>query len=113
MILRQFPPMGVYETLFRFASTTGTYMGEPGTHPWAQGFPLTTPVPGGPELPSSIAITATDRMYPKADGQPALRAAIAAYYRRFYDARSEEHTSELQSQSNLVCRLLLEKKKNR
>src|SRR2546427_4831384 len=26
--------------------------------------------------------------------------------------RSEEHTSELQSQSNLVCRLLLEKKKN-
>src|SRR2546430_13717386 len=28
------------------------------------------------------------------------------------DFRSEEHTSELQSQSNLVCRLLLEKKKN-
>src|SRR2546430_13426738 len=28
------------------------------------------------------------------------------------DDRSEEHTSELQSQSNLVCRLLLEKKKN-
>src|SRR2546430_8747296 len=27
-------------------------------------------------------------------------------------ARSEEHTSELQSQSNLVCRLLLEKKNN-
>src|SRR2546430_8481249 len=30
---------------------------------------------------------------------------------RVEDARSEEHTSELQSQSNLVCRLLLEKKK--
>src|SRR2546430_4360814 len=29
------------------------------------------------------------------------------------DCRSEEHTSELQSQSNLVCRLLLEKKKKR
>src|SRR2546427_3121229 len=28
-------------------------------------------------------------------------------------ARSEEHTSELQSQSNLVCRLLLEKKKTK
>src|SRR5688572_31960559 len=28
-------------------------------------------------------------------------------------ARSEEHTSELQSQSNLVCRLLLEKKKEK
>src|SRR5688572_31672460 len=31
---------------------------------------------------------------------------------RFGVARSEEHTSELQSQSNLVCRLLLEKKKS-
>src|SRR2546427_4333767 len=30
---------------------------------------------------------------------------------RLLGARSEEHTSELQSQSNLVCRLLLEKKK--
>src|SRR2546430_12503260 len=29
----------------------------------------------------------------------------------FGEKRSEEHTSELQSQSNLVCRLLLEKKK--
>src|SRR2546430_9903431 len=35
------------------------------------------------------------------------------YARRIRGAdRSEEHTSELQSQSNLVCRLLLEKKKN-
>src|SRR2546430_5887450 len=32
--------------------------------------------------------------------------------RRRVRERSEEHTSELQSQSNLVCRLLLEKKKN-
>src|SRR5688572_32167796 len=31
---------------------------------------------------------------------------------RRHAVRSEEHTSELQSQSNLVCRLLLEKKKN-
>src|SRR2546427_3856275 len=31
----------------------------------------------------------------------------------FFLYRSEEHTSELQSQSNLVCRLLLEKKKNK
>src|SRR2546427_11383409 len=36
-----------------------------------------------------------------------------AYYRKGeFLERSEEHTSELQSQSNLVCRLLLEKKKN-
>src|SRR2546430_5686747 len=32
---------------------------------------------------------------------------------RQQDTRSEEHTSELQSQSNLVCRLLLEKKKKK
>src|SRR5688572_31143418 len=32
--------------------------------------------------------------------------------RTAFDPRSEEHTSELQSQSNLVCRLLLEKKKH-
>src|SRR5689334_24435364 len=32
---------------------------------------------------------------------------------RVFAARSEEHTSELQSQFHLVCRLLLEKKKNR
>src|SRR2546427_1567957 len=30
-----------------------------------------------------------------------------------HERRSEEHTSELQSQSNLVCRLLLEKKKKK
>src|SRR2546430_4199988 len=35
----------------------------------------------------------------------------AEHYHVHARARSEEHTSELQSQSNLVCRLLLEKKK--
>src|SRR5256885_6692560 len=36
--------------------------------------------------------------------------SFAAYSKR--SSRSEEHTSELQSPCNLVCRLLLEKKKN-
>src|SRR2546430_4180661 len=44
------------------------------------------------------------------DVDPAAASARAAYAAV---ARSEEHTSELQSQSNLVCRLLLEKKKSR
>src|SRR2546430_8478789 len=35
------------------------------------------------------------------------------YIRDVAQVRSEEHTSELQSQSNLVCRLLLEKKKKK
>src|SRR2546430_2810044 len=43
-----------------------------------------------------------------------LEAAIAALPAPFRETlRSEEHTSELQSQSNLVCRLLLEKKKKK
>src|SRR2546430_9016475 len=37
---------------------------------------------------------------------------LDTYFRKRLQVRSEEHTSELQSQSNLVCRLLLEKKKN-
>src|SRR2546430_7330508 len=45
----------------------------------------------------------------RADGQPDFTVGGP---RRRHGARSEEHTSELQSQSNLVCRLLLEKKKN-
>src|SRR2546430_9616746 len=40
-------------------------------------------------------------------------AAASVYSNIDYNDRSEEHTSELQSQSNLVCRLLLEKKKNK
>src|SRR2546430_5789435 len=41
----------------------------------------------------------------------ARRHARPARRRGGDEVRSEEHTSELQSQSNLVCRLLLEKKK--
>src|SRR5688572_32538881 len=50
--------------------------------------------------------------------QPERRAELVLHVRPRFVAvvralveRSEEHTSELQSQSNLVCRLLLEKKK--
>src|SRR2546430_9775594 len=41
------------------------------------------------------------------------RIIIRVSTRTSPETRSEEHTSELQSQSNLVCRLLLEKKKQR
>src|SRR5438270_4156194 len=41
---------------------------------------------------------------------PALRRRIGVVFQEFRLLRSEEHTSELQSQSKLVCRLLLEKK---
>src|SRR2546430_9099990 len=48
------------------------------------------------------------RRLPHPDGQ-----RFSQHPRRHAGTRSEEHTSELQSQSNLVCRLLLEKKKNK
>jgi aspartate/methionine/tyrosine aminotransferase len=86
MILQQFPPMGVYETLFKFADATGKYMGDAGTHPWAQGYPLTTQIPGGPELPKSIEFGSLDLKYPKATGEAPLLQAIADYYNHFYDA---------------------------
>src|SRR2546427_5091965 len=41
------------------------------------------------------------------------RALEARHGTQKFELRSEEHTSELQSQSNLVCRLLLEKKKKK
>src|SRR2546430_5685092 len=49
-------------------------------------------------------------------GSPRVRAGLEAppvgrLHEHVFVVRSEEHTSELQSQSNLVCRLLLEKKK--
>src|SRR2546430_4962214 len=60
--------------------------------------------------------------HPRLDGvraHPVLRVLTRRHFGQRHDARlrrrmstrSEEHTSELQSQSNLVCRLLLEKKK--
>src|SRR3989475_11339312 len=53
------------------------------------------------ETVTHIFVTHTHRDHSPA--VPRIKAATGA--------RSEEHTSELQSQSNLVCRLLLEKKK--
>src|SRR5690606_41009650 len=45
-------------------------------------------------------------------GTPAFCSSSSLSWRWVVEARSEEHTSELQSRENLVCRLLLEKKKN-
>src|SRR2546430_5481906 len=73
-----------YTTLFRSPAC--------GHAPENQGQPLLPPVPNQPA--------------PAGTWFRANQISISAR-----DSRSEEHTSELQSQSNLVCRLLLEKKK--
>src|SRR2546430_12397216 len=56
------------------------------------------PISGEFNLPRDVAIGRDGHLYVVDSGN-------------FRIQRSEEHTSELQSQSNLVCRLLLEKKK--
>src|SRR2546427_1073297 len=56
-------------------------------------------------LHDGAVTTEGDALNPHRQPGRQLAAAVG------HDDRSEEHTSELQSQSNLVCRLLLEKKK--
>src|SRR2546430_5722253 len=96
--------------------------------------PEISPLPLHAALPISItcrnrATSASRRSRTRASGLTpvsariffALEGPIPKMYGRAYwiflsrgrSTRSEEHTSELQSQSNLVCRLLLEKKKQR
>ena len=87
LFLNHVPPMGIYETLYAFQDVFGTPMGESGTHPWSQGFPLTTQIPGGPKIPTQVDINSTDLMYPKAWGQPQLRETIAAYYNHYHAAK--------------------------
>src|SRR2546430_3585598 len=54
-----------------------------------------------------------ERRRPRLSSHRGWRTACRQSARCKSRPRSEEHTSELQSQSNLVCRLLLEKKKQR
>src|SRR3712207_7635509 len=80
-----------YTTLFRSRSST--------TRPtcsWSASA-AGCPQPGGPCSPAAWSGT---------------RPPEGSGIRRVGDVRSEEHTSELQSRQYLVCRLLLEKKKN-
>src|SRR2546427_8264302 len=74
-----------YTTLFRSAGGAGARAGGAGG-------------PDGPQAERAV-------------GGPAPAGGDRAGARERAEHRSEEHTSELQSQSNLVCRLLLEKKK--
>src|SRR2546430_11377428 len=73
-------------TLFPYTTLFRSLRSDPSGHP------------GSHSPAASSAVTDGDQ------GQPSDRLSLS---------RSEEHTSELQSQSNLVCRLLLEKKKIR
>src|SRR5205807_10561647 len=82
-----------------------------------------------PEVPLWLSFTAVDRSGRNLSGQTVesfwvsveqakplvvgVNCSLGATEMRPFVERSEEHTSELQSPCNLVCRLLLEKKKTR
>src|SRR5258708_30142295 len=73
--------------------------------------PHRRPEPAYQPVPAA-ALRAARR--PRARGiRPAHRAAAGHLAPAGLHLRSEEHTSELQSPDHLVCRLLLEKKKNK
>src|SRR5690606_40184632 len=83
-----------------------------------EGFPVA--VMGDGTEPAPINGNSAWWLYDGQDGRPraiAVRAACECGWRSpemfpiDFEDRSEEHTSELQSRENLVCRLLLEKKK--
>src|SRR5690606_12964458 len=66
--------------------------------------------------PGMIGASHSSFLYGQIGGEPNVPCQplprLTAVYPAASDIRSEEHTSELQSRENLVCRLLLEKKKN-
>src|SRR5688572_31873914 len=82
-------------------------------------FPYTTLFRSG--LYGQIVAGRVDELVLRSHGDPSLtRGDLEAFAKALAEKgvraagdRSEEHTSELQSQSNLVCRLLLEKKNTR
>src|SRR5205085_5557636 len=74
----------------------------PGTISLGQGVVHYGPPPAALKAAADAVSRTSTHDYQAAAGQPALLRVIAQ------KLRSEEHTSELQSQSNLVCRLLLE-----
>src|SRR5690606_42158301 len=103
--------------------TSPTYMRLPLPRPLLPLFPYTTLFRSVPVLkldadPERLQALGLDRRSLAEQIQLQLDGATIAEYREdvrnvLVVARSEEHTSELQSRENLVCRLLLEKKKNK
>src|SRR3712207_8041050 len=85
-----------YTTLFRSTASAGRWM------PLAR---LTLKTPAASAAPVEPPLTS-------ASARPSATASAAWTIDASFVARSEEHTSELQSRQYLVCRLLLEKKKN-
>src|SRR5438477_5689989 len=75
--------------------------------PNANANPSASPTPVSHTPCNSTSLSTSIREAPRATRNPISRLVL------LQGVRSEEHTSELQSHVNLVCRLLLEKKKKK
>src|SRR2546430_6292669 len=98
-------PLSSFFFFFNDTATTEIY-----TLSLHDALPICYQVLGGPH--TFNVVWATSRFHDR--NRKVLAAFVAALDQAMKEIaadRSEEHTSELQSQSNLVCRLLLEKKK--
>src|SRR5690606_41906602 len=87
-------------TLFRSVPARVAIRWDPALQPWWRSC-RAPPPPGSSRTELVPSLGSCFRRRRHAEGESIARL------------RSEEHTSELQSRENLVCRLLLEKKKNR
>src|SRR5690606_42025046 len=97
-----------------------------GDHPYLHSFPTrrssdlnfpTTSIPNGRKYTRDLNFGEFIHFWSGAAGKDLSDLALRAFgdkdrYGNLWQPRSEEHTSELQSRENLVCRLLLEKKKS-
>src|SRR2546427_6378463 len=72
---------------------------------------VSCPIPLGQKVRRSLSFEPGEKGFINRGYRNFVNLRLARRYR--ITDRSEEHTSELQSQSNLVCRLLLEKKKKK
>src|SRR5256885_8585327 len=89
-------------TLFPYTTLFRSVVGEAGKFA----------VSGAADIEGRVPASVADGAWGKALPQQVRRTtAEVIIFTAFYFGRSEEHTSELQSPCNLVCRLLLEKKK--
>src|SRR2546430_6301928 len=87
-------------TLFPYTTLFRSYLVE-----YSEGLRSITPRAAFEDI--YVPLNTSSAIPPKA--LPAIHTTVELRTRRDSSRRSEEHTSELQSQSNLVCRLLLEK----
>src|SRR5438046_10490840 len=86
----------------------------PPTHIYTLSLHDALPISAAPRLDGHLPVGLPQLLRPRRRGpvRPGAARAAAQAAGDHGAQRSEEHTSELQSLTNLVCRLLLEKKKN-